>query len=55
MQPSTHAQAIRDGIRFNRYAWLRRRMEYLFALATGKPLKFPARRRRSDRQVPKAA
>lgn len=50
-----HSEDIRDGQRFNRYASARRRMEELWALICGKPLKFPARKRRADRQLPKAA
>lgn len=50
-----HSEDIRDGQRFNRYASARRRMEELWALICGKPLKFPARRRRKDREWPKAA
>jgi hypothetical protein len=48
---------IRDGRRFNQYASHRRRMEVLWAILSGKPLKFPspARRRREDREIPKAA
>jgi hypothetical protein len=51
----THGQDIRDGVRFNQYAAHRRRMEVLWAILSGQPLKFPARRRREDREVPKAA
>jgi hypothetical protein len=46
---------VRDGKRFNRYAAPRRRMEELWALICGKPLKFPERKRRKDREWPKAA
>jgi hypothetical protein len=48
---------IRDGKRFNRYAGPRRQMEQLWALICGQPVKFPAppRRRREDREIPKAA
>lgn len=51
-----HAAAIAEGRRFNIYAALRRNMEELWALAS-KPVKFPApdRRRREDREIPKAA
>ncbi len=53
-----HRDAIRDGhherLKFELYANARRRMELLFELVS-KPLKFPARRRRQDREVPKAA
>jgi hypothetical protein len=47
---------VRDGQRFNRYASLRRRMEYIWDLVKH-PVKFPAppRRRREDREIPKAA
>lgn len=53
----THGEDIRDGKRFNRYATPRRRMEILWAILSGKPLKFPSpsRRRRDDREWPKAA
>ncbi len=48
---------IRDGRRFNQYASHRRRMEILWAILSGKPIKFPSpsRRRREDREIPKAA
>lgn len=51
----THGQDIRDGKRFNQYAAHRRRMEVLWAILSGQPLQFPSRRRRKDREVPKAA
>ena len=42
---------------FESYASVRRAMENLWNLACGKPIKFPApdRRRREDREIPKAA
>lgn len=43
-----------DGLRFEMYAIERRRMEEIWELVS-KPLKFPDRRRREDRELPKAA
>lgn len=40
------ARAIQEGVRFNRYAELRRRMEWIWELCT----EF-----RNDREIPKAA
>ncbi len=40
---------------FEAYVNARRLAEYLFLVAVTKPLKFPARRRRKDREIPKAA
>jgi hypothetical protein len=54
-QSRQHARDVRDGIMFNRYAAPRRRMEDIWALCMGKPLKFPTRRRRQDPEIPKAA
>lgn len=47
---------VRDGKRFNKYAAARRRMEEIWNLVS-QPVKFPApsRRRREDREIPKAA
>lgn len=39
---------------FSRYTEIRRGMDILWDLVS-KPLKFPARRRRQDREIPKAA
>lgn len=60
MRTREHVEAIRaakrENARFDLYVATRRRMEELWALVS-KPLKFPApaRRRRSDREIPKAA
>lgn len=42
-----------EALKFALYADQRRRMEALWELV--KPIKFPNRRRREDREVPKAA
>ena len=58
LRSQSHCDAIRDGLherlKFELYADTRRRMELLFELVS-KPMKFPARRRRQDREIPKAA
>ncbi|HET9320388.1 MAG TPA: hypothetical protein VFO27_11450 [Bryobacteraceae bacterium] len=43
-----------DFTRYERYVNFRALFEYVYRLAT-EPVKFPARRRRKDRQFPKAA
>lgn len=54
-QARQHGRDIQEGVRFNRYAAPRRRMEELWALICGQPIKFPARRRRQDREFPPKA
>ena len=56
-QKRRHHEAILEGKRFNLYAAPRRRMEDLWTRIMAKPIKFPSprRRRRGDREIPKAA
>ena len=50
----SHLQMRIDFAKLERYLSLRRQMDYLYELAVT-PIRLPARRRREDRQVPKAA
>lgn len=56
-QAQQHVKAVRDSIsegrRFSLYAYHRRHMEAVWELV--KPVKFPNRRRREDRELPKKA
>lgn len=55
--PKPHLEKRIDCAKFEAYVNARRLAQYLFLVATTEPLKFPApaRRRRKDREYPKAA
>jgi hypothetical protein len=53
--PKPHLEKRIDFAKFEAYVNARRLAQYLFLVATTEPLRFPARRRRKDREVPKAA
>lgn len=55
MTDKPHLAKRIDFARFEAYVNARRLAQYLFLVATTQPLKFPARRRRKDREIPKAA